>query len=77
MRLTLELNAEGKLHLPLHYNYYIQSFLYAHISPELAKFLHDEGFVLEKRTFKMFTFSRVQRKYKIVKDEIIFFLQCI
>ena len=72
MRLTLEFNAENDIILPLHYNYYIQSFLYRHISPELSKFLHDYGFTLGKRKFKMFTFSRLQGKYKIIKDKIKF-----
>ena len=73
MRLTLEFGSNEQIVLPLHYNYYIQSFLYRHISPELGKFLHDHGFTLEKRRFKMFTFSRLQGKYKIMKDKIKFF----
>lgn len=72
MRLTLEFHADGVLRLPLQYNYHIQSFLYRHVSPELAEFLHDKGFVHGKRTFKMFTFSRIQGAYKIMKDTIIF-----
>ena len=73
MRLTLEFNADNEIVLPLDYNYHIQSFLYNHISPELGKFLHDHGFKIEKRKFKMFTFSRLQGKYIITKDKIIFF----
>ena len=72
MRLTLEFNADKNIVLPLHYNYQIQGFLYNHISPELGKFLHDRGFLLEKRTFKMFTFSRLQGKYRINHDKISF-----
>ena len=73
MRLTLEFNANGYIVLPLHYNYSVQSFLYRHISPELGKFLHDHGFTLGKRRFKMFTFSRLQGKYKIIGNKIKFY----
>jgi len=73
MRLTLEIFGEKELILPINYNYYIQSFLYNNISPELSKFLHDKGFVFEKRTFKMFTFSRIQGKFRINNGEIKFF----
>jgi len=73
MRLTLEFNTDKALKLPLQYNYYLQSFLYHHISQELSDFLHNQGFMREKRTFKMFTFSRMQGKYRIMKEHILFF----
>ena len=73
MRITLEFSADKEIILPIHYNYYIQSFLYRHISPELSKFLHDRGFMLGKRKFKMFTFSRLYGKYRIFRDKIRFF----
>ncbi len=73
MRLTLEFNCDKEIILPIQYNYHIQGFIYSHISPELGKFLHDHGFLFEKRKFKMFTFSRLEGKYKIMKDVIKFF----
>lgn len=37
MRITLEFGSiDEKLNFPIRYNYYIQSFLYRHISPELV-----------------------------------------
>lgn len=68
MRLLLELCSENEFVIPIHYNYLIQSFIYSAISPELAEILHDYGFPLEKRRFKLFTFSRILGKYKINKD---------
>ena len=75
MRIDLEFGRddEKEIVFPIQYNYYIQSFLYRHISSELGKFLHDRGFVLEKRKFKMFTFSRLQGKYRVMGDKIIFY----
>ena len=72
MRLTLEICGENEIILPIHYNYYLQSFLYNHISPELSKFLHDKGFAFEKRRFKMFTFSRLQGRFRIDNGKIKF-----
>jgi len=65
LRITLDsLGGTGAI-FPLNYNYGLESFIYNHISGKLAKFLHDEGHLLEKRTFKFFTFSRIFGKYKV------------
>ncbi len=65
MRLLIELNSEKDLVIPIHYNYYIQGLLYKSISPKLAQILHDHGFPIEKRRFKLFTFSRILGEYRI------------
>ncbi len=73
MRVTLELGYKnGKLSLPVHYNYLVQGFLYRNITEELGDFLHDEGFVYGKRRFKMFTFSRLRGEYELRGDRIEF-----
>lgn len=69
MRLLLELYSEKDFVIPIHYNYYIQSFLYKSISPKLAKILHDHGFPIGKRRFKLFTFSRILGAYKANMNE--------
>ncbi|MGH7799634.1 MAG: CRISPR-associated endoribonuclease Cas6 [Thermodesulfobacteriota bacterium] len=74
MRLLLELSSDRDFVIPIHYNYYIQSFLYNSISPKLAQILHDHGFPIGKRKFKLFTFSRILGQYQIRKNiERIFF----
>ncbi len=45
--------------LPIHYNHMIQAIIYNQLDDELAEFLHEEGFQKEKRTYKLFTFSRL------------------
>jgi CRISPR-associated endoribonuclease Cas6 len=73
VRIALKLSSsKEKIVLPLHYNYYLQSFLYASISNELSSFLHDKGFEYEKRSFKMFTFSKLMGVYEIKKGTITF-----
>jgi CRISPR-associated endoribonuclease Cas6 len=66
LKVTYE-SINGKIYLPIHYNFYIQSLIYRTLSPLLAKKLHDEGFKFEKRKFKLFSFSRILEKGKKVK----------
>ena len=70
MRIKFVFESEtGKIILPVNYNRYIQSFIYKNISPKLAGFLHNEGFKYEKRDFRLFTFSRIFGKYRIIRSE--------
>lgn len=65
MRLVLELHSENGLTVPIHYNYIIQGFIYNSISPKLADILHNKGFTVGKRKFKLFTFSRILGRYNL------------
>ncbi|MDK2900903.1 MAG: CRISPR-associated endoribonuclease Cas6, partial [Thermosipho sp. (in: thermotogales)] len=59
MRIYLDLDFE-KLELPIHYNHILQSIIINMIdSSGYRKFIHDEGYVLGKRKFKLYTFSRL------------------
>ena len=51
--------------LPIHHNHIVQALIYDLIGDELALFLHNLGFVEGKRSFKMFTFSRIIGKFKL------------
>ena len=67
MRLTINLiKPEGPIKLPIHHNYYLQSFIYRYmrdVAPELSDSLHSEGFKVNVgkgiKRFKLFTFSRL------------------
>jgi CRISPR-associated endoribonuclease Cas6 len=63
MRVKLTLRAAGtKATLPLNYNHAVAALIYRTLgkaSEEFAAMLHDEGFKAERRTFKLFTFSRL------------------
>lgn len=62
----------NELKLPIHYNYILQGFIYKNISNDrFREFLHNEGFKSGKRSFKLFTFSRLYGDYEINKDEKI------
>ncbi len=63
MRLRIKYASKEKgLLLPLHYNSLLQAWLYNTFSNKIAKFLHREGFSLDKRHFKLFVFSRILEK---------------
>jgi CRISPR-associated endoribonuclease Cas6 len=59
MRIRVNFEPDDFFSIGVNYNDILQAFIYRHISEELAKFLHDEGYIHEKRAFKLFTFSRL------------------
>lgn len=64
MRLVIEFQPEY-ISIPIAYNQIIQAIIYNSLSPELSNFLHNKGYELEKRTFKLFTYSNLLGQYKI------------
>jgi CRISPR-associated endoribonuclease Cas6 len=73
MRIRLTFNTDGNLIIPVQYNYLIQSMIYRNISPGLADFLHDHGYIINGRQFKLFTFSRLEGRFIMRKDKKIEF----
>ncbi|MDP2842634.1 MAG: CRISPR-associated endoribonuclease Cas6 [Acetobacterium sp.] len=79
MRIKLTLfPANGKVILPVSYNYFLTSLIYKIIknsSEDYSRFLHDEGYKLgeSKKGFKLFTYSMLtSKKFKIGGEKIIF-----
>jgi len=75
MRLKVIMEAGEKIKLPIHHNHMIQATLYSLIQQyALRHFLHNSGFRYGKRSFKLFTFSRIESSFYISKDkeEILF-----
>lgn len=68
LRMTME-SDKSYIELPLHYNHLIQAALYKLLDPDFATFLHEEGYIHGKRHFKLFTFSQLQGKCRIMRDE--------
>ncbi|GMG97778.1 CRISPR-associated endoribonuclease Cas6 [Tepidimicrobium xylanilyticum] len=63
-----------KVVLPIQYNHMVQGMIYSILDDELAYFLHEKGFQNQKRTFKMFSFSRLKGSYTLdKKDDLIKF----
>ena len=60
VQLTIFFSAPGPLAVPVHYGHLLQGLIYHHMeNPVLRSYLHEHGFTLEKRRFKLFTFSRL------------------
>ena len=79
MRIKLTLfPANGKVILPVSYNYFLTSLIYKIIhnsSKDYSRFLHDEGYKLgeSKKGFKLFTYSMLTgKRHRIDGDRIIF-----
>lgn len=70
MRITIEFSAEKEIILPIHYNHILQGFLYKNLTDkDYRNFLHQTGYHLENKQFKLFTFSRLLGKFKMYKDD--------
>jgi CRISPR-associated endoribonuclease Cas6 len=67
MHITLQFKPEDGFEIPLHYNHILQGVIYNAIDPLLAAFLHSKGFLSSGRSFKLFTFSRLNGRYEIDK----------
>jgi len=70
MRLVMRSSSDEPVSLSLGYNHLVQAAIYNSISRELADFLHDRGFLLGRRAFKLFTFSRLLGRYRVGKGVI-------
>lgn len=72
----IKLTSEGKITLPFGYQYYIQSMLYKWINEKsYAEFLHNTGYRIGSRSYKLFSFSNILEKplhINSVKKEFIF-----
>ncbi len=69
MHITLNFMPEGAFEIPLHYNHILQGVIYSAVEPRLAAFLHDRGFISNGRSFKLFTFSRLNGRFEINKEK--------
>ncbi|BCU70078.1 CRISPR-associated endoribonuclease Cas6 [Stygiolobus caldivivus] len=59
-------------YIPVHYNYYLQSFFYKSFPGKVRKDIHDSGVRLGPRKFKMFTFSRVYGDFERRGDRLYY-----
>ena len=75
MQLRISHKLHTPLELPLGYHHIQQSIIYCSLEDEYkySTKLHDEGYSFRERTYRMFTFSQIQGKYKINGGRITFF----
>ena len=73
-RITFQVLQPGQL-MPLSYQYELSSWIYSRIhqsDSEFANFLHGQGYGLDNKRFKLFTFSNlwVPPRYEIIDDRM-------
>ena len=64
MQIKISFISQKDIILPIHYNNILQAFTYNNIDNKLAEFLHDNGYISNGRSFKLFTFSRILNRGK-------------
>lgn len=74
MQLMIELQKIDKFNLPVNYNYILQSMIYNLLKSkeDLSDKIHEEGYQIKNRHFKLFTFSLLQGSYRIQGKRIEF-----
>lgn len=74
MRLKISLISDKEVVLPKEFNAITQALIYRLIDMVPAQWLHEGGFKVEKRSFKLFTFSSIIEKgrYQSSKELFIF-----
>lgn len=74
MQLVIHIGLEHPLTLPLNYNHILQSIIYTAVGsmPDYGDFLHNEGYRIDKRQYRMFQFSQLSGDYYIQDRKIIF-----
>jgi CRISPR-associated endoribonuclease Cas6 len=72
MRIKIEVVASKNIYLPKSYNAYIQAFIYTMLNPHAATWLHNSGFELKEKKFRLFTFSEILERAKINDNYFVF-----
>ena len=75
MRIKITCDIGKGIRLPINYNYFLTGVIYQFLKesdPEYAHFLHQDGYEVENRRFKLFTFSQLMARRKIQNDQIHF-----
>ncbi|WAM31308.1 CRISPR-associated endoribonuclease Cas6 [Caldicellulosiruptor naganoensis] len=69
MRVKVEFESEKEVVLPIHYNYFVQAMIYNVIEDKIyTTFLHDKGYEVDLKNFKLFSFSRLEGPFKIIGE---------
>lgn len=76
MRIQILADVGNGITLPINYNYQLASGIYrflAESDPEYASFLHNEGYTVAEKRFKLFTFSQLMAEHRRITGEKIYF----
>jgi CRISPR-associated endoribonuclease Cas6 len=74
VRLVLQLDCDLNSSLPINYNYQLSSAIYSLLqfgSPDFSEFLHDNGFNIDGKKYKLFTFALRFEKIELKDNHLI------
>ena len=75
MRIKITCDIGEGIRLPINYNHFLSGVIYQFLresDPEYANFLHQDGYEVDNRRFKLFTFSQLMAKREIQGNRIHF-----
>ncbi|MGB9596905.1 MAG: CRISPR-associated endoribonuclease Cas6 [Candidatus Poribacteria bacterium] len=76
MRIKITLDIGNGISIPINYNYPLAAVIYRFLdqsNPEYAYFLHEEGYNLGDKRFKLFTFSQLMAQKREIRGNYIHF----
>jgi len=65
MHITIVMKPRQTVNLPVDYNHIVQSAIYNVMDNSMASFLHQQGFIVNGRIYRLFCFSRLNGFYNI------------
>jgi CRISPR-associated endoribonuclease Cas6 len=69
MRVEIFFNEGHPVTIPIQYNHIIQAMIFSWIkNKEYGTFIHDKGYQIADKTYKLFTFSRMNGSYQLNKE---------
>ncbi len=69
MRIEIFFDQKNPVAIPIQYNHIIQAMIFSWIKDEeYNKFIHNKGYQVDKKTYKLFTFSRINGLYKLDRE---------
>ena len=76
MRIQILADVGDEITLPINYNHLLAGIIYrflAESDPEYASFLHNEGYAVAEKRFKLFTFSQLMAERRRITGTQIHF----
>ncbi|HGJ64159.1 TPA: CRISPR-associated endoribonuclease Cas6 [bacterium] len=76
MRIKITIDVGKGISIPINYNYFLASVIYRFLdlsNPEYAYFLHEDGYGLGDKKFKLFTFSQLMAQKREIRGNYIQF----
>lgn len=76
MRIKILADVGDGLTIPINYNHWLSATIYHYLARsngEYADFLHNDGYIVEKKHFKLFTFSQLMARQRRVQSQTIHF----